>query len=115
MLTTQIATWISSLCCRNKYVVLLVLHLLLFLNLAHYQNKANLSLFYRCHFGSCSSNSVKSISLPYSHEMIICDANKLHDFSVIIPRCLKNVYVSSFFPHISGPEILCKAECFPDL
>ena len=52
--------------------------------LAHHQNVASLSLFYRYYFGRCYSAT--------------CYSDRLHDFSVTIPRCYKDVYVNSFFP-----------------
>ena len=50
--------------------------------LAPYWNVANLSLFYRYYFGTCSTRC----------------CNRLHNFSVSIFRCYKDVYVNSFFP-----------------
>ena len=32
--------------------------------------------------------------------------HELHDFSVTIPRCYKDVYVNSFFPHTTKIEYL---------
>ena len=65
--------------------------------LGHHQNIANLSLFCRYYFGRCSSKL----------------ADILHDFYVIIPRCYKDVYVNSFFPHIAKLQNSLPVECFP--
>ena len=39
--------------------------------------------------------------------------NNLHDFSVIILRRYKDVYVNSFFPHTAGLWSSLPSECFP--
>ena len=35
---------------------------------------------------------------PLAHHWNTCYSDRLHDFSVAIPRCYKDVYVNSFFP-----------------
>ena len=51
----------------------------------------------------CCNNTLKkrraNISLPFSPGRSTRYSDRLHDFSVTIPRCYKNVYVNSFFPH----------------
>ena len=42
------------------------------------------------------------LSLKNSVHLLTRYFDKLHDFSVIIPRCYKDVYVNSFFPHTAG-------------
>ena len=37
-------------------------------------------------------------NLPTSRRGSTCYSDRLHDFSVTIPRCYKDVYVNSFFP-----------------
>ena len=66
--------------------------------LAHHQNVASLNLFYMCYFDRCSSELAQMVPLPYSQGRSTCYSGRLHDFSVTIPRCYKNVYVNSFFP-----------------
>ena len=66
--------------------------------LAHCQNVANLSLFYRYYFGRCSSELAQLVPLPFSQRRSTCYSDRLHDFSVTIPRSYKDVYVNSFFP-----------------
>ena len=67
--------------------------------LAHRRNVASLSLFYRYYFGRCSSELAQLVPLPYSRGRSTRYSDRLHDFSVTIPRCYKDVYVNSFFPH----------------
>ena len=66
--------------------------------LAHCQNVASLSLFCRYYFGRCSAELAEQIPLPYSRGRSTCYSDRLHDFSVTIPRCYKDVYGNSFFP-----------------
>ena len=73
--------------------------------LAHRRNVASLSLFYRYYFGRCSSELAQLVTLPYFQGRSICYSDRLHDFSVTIRRCYKDVYVNSFFP--------LPIECFP--
>ena len=67
--------------------------------LAHCQNVASLSLFYRYYFGRCSSELAQLVPLPFSRGRSTRYSDRLHDFSVTIPRCYKDVYGNSFFPH----------------
>ena len=66
--------------------------------LAHHRNVASLSLFYRYYFGRCSSKLAPLLPLPFSRVRSTRYSDRLHDFSVTIPRCYKDVYVNSFFP-----------------
>ena len=97
-----VATWNCWISYKNGYVGLLVLHLLPSLEpLAHRQNVASLSLFYRYYFGRCSSELAQLVPLPYSRGRSTRYSDRLHDFSVTIPRCYNDVYVNSFFPRTS--------------
>ena len=62
--------------------------------LAHHQNVASLSLFYRYYFGRCSSELAQLVPLPYSWGRSTRYSDRLHHFSVTIPRCYKDVYVN---------------------
>ena len=62
--------------------------------LAHHQNVTSLSLFYRYYFGRCSSELAQLVPLPFSWGRSTCYSDRLHDFSVTIPRCYKDVYVN---------------------
>ena len=64
--------------------------------LAHRQNVASLSLSYRYYFGRCSSELAQLIPLPYSRGRSTSYADRLHDFSVTISRCYRDVYVNIF-------------------
>ena len=66
--------------------------------LAHRRNVASLSLFCRYYFGRWSSELFQLVSLPYSWGRCTRYSDRLHDFSVTIPRCYKDVYADSFFP-----------------
>ena len=78
-------------------------------SLAHRRNVVSLSLFYRCYFGRCSSELAELVTLPYSQERSTNYFDRLHNFSVNIPRCYKDFYVNSFFPctGILDSGILC--------
>ena len=81
--------------------------------LVHHQNVASLSLFYRYYFGRCSSELPQLIPLLYSRGRSTCYSDRLHDFSVTIPRYYKDVYVNSFFPHTARLWNSLATECFP--
>ena len=81
--------------------------------LAHCRNIAILSLFYSYYFGRCSSELAQLVPLPYSRERSTRYSDRLHDFSVTIPRCYKDVYVNSFFPRTARLWNSLPIECFP--
>ena len=60
---------------------------------------APLSPFYRYYFGRYSSQLAQLVSLSHSRGRSTSYFNNLHDFSVSIPRCYMDSFVSSFFPH----------------
>ena len=66
--------------------------------LPHCRNVTNLSLFRRYYFVRCSSELAQMVPLLYSQGRSTCYSDRLHDFFVIIPRCYRDVYVSSYFP-----------------
>ena len=80
--------------------------------LAHCRNVASLSLFYKHYFGRCSSELAQLVRLPLSRERFNRYSDRLHDFSVTIPRCYKDVYVNSFFPRTARPWNSLPIECF---
>ena len=101
--------WISY-----RYVGLLALYLLPLWNpWLIIKIVASLSLFYRHYFGRCSSELAQLVPLPYSRGRSTHYSDRLHDFSVTIPRCYKDVYVNSFFPHTARPWNFLPVECFP--
>ena len=81
--------------------------------LAHRRNVANLSLFYRYYFGRCSSELAQLVPLLYSRGRSTRYSDRLHDFSVTIPRGYKDVYVNSFFPRTARLWNSLPIECFP--
>ena len=81
--------------------------------LAHCRNVASLSLFYRYYFCRCSSELAQLVPLPYSQGRSTRYSDRLHDFSFIITRCCKDVYVNSFFPSTARLWNSLPIECFP--
>ena len=81
--------------------------------LAHHRNVPSLSLFYRYYFGRCSSELAQLVPLPFSRGRSTRYSERLHDFSVTIPRCYKDVYLNSFFPRNGRLWNSLPIECFP--
>ena len=81
--------------------------------LAHRRNVASLSLFNRYYFGRYSSELAELVPLHYSRGRSTHYSDRLHDFSVTIPRCYKDVYVNSFFPRTARLWNSLPIECFP--
>ena len=81
--------------------------------LAHRRNVASLSLFYRYYFGKCFSELFQLVPLPFSRDRSTRYSDRLHDFSVTIPRCCKDVYVNSFFTRAAKLWNSQPIECFP--
>ena len=82
-------------------------------HLAHRRNVASLSLFYRYYFGRCSLELAQHVPLPFSQRRSTLYSDRLHDFSVTIPRCYKDVYVNSFFLRTARLWNYLPIECFP--
>ena len=80
---------------------------------AHCLNVASVSLFCRYYFGRCSSELAQLVPLPFSRGRSTRYSNRLHDFSVTIPRCYKDVYVNSFFPRTTKLWNCLPIEYFP--
>ena len=83
--------------------------------LDHRRNVASFSigLFYRYHFGRCSSELAQLVPLPYSRGRSTRYSYRLHDFCVTIPRCYRDVYVNSLFPRTTRLWNSLPIECFP--
>ena len=81
--------------------------------LAYRRNVASLSLFYTYYFGRCSSELAKLVPLPFSRGRSTRYSERLHDFSVTIPICYKDVYVNSFFPRTAKFWNSLPIKCFP--
>ena len=82
-------------------------------HLAHCQNVANLSLFYRHYFGRCSLELTQLVPLPFCRGGSTHYSDRLHDFSVTIRRCYNVVNVNSFFPCTAGLWNSLPIEWFP--
>ena len=98
----------------NEYAGLLVLQLLLLLNpLVHHRNVVRLSLFYKYYFDRCLPELSNLVPFPFSQGRSTRYSDRLHDFSVTIPRCCKYAYISSLFPCTARPRHFLPIECFP--
>ena len=80
--------------------------------LAHFRNVASLSLFYRYYFGRCSSELAHLVPLTYFRGRFTHYSDGLHDFSVTIPRCYKDVHVNSFFSCTARLSAACRVLSF---
>ena len=81
--------------------------------LAHCGNVASLSHFCRYFSGRCPSKLAQLVPLPFTRGRSTRFSDRLHDFSVTIPRCYKDVYVSSFFSRTARLWNSLPVECFP--
>ena len=81
--------------------------------LAHRQNVAISRLSCRYYLGRFSSELAQLVPLPFFQGRSNCYPDRLHDFSVTIPRCYKDVYVNSFFPRTARLWNSLPIECFP--
>ena len=75
--------------------------------LAHRRNVASLSVFCRYYFGRCSSELAQLVPLPYSQGRSTHYSDRLHDFSVTIPRCYKMSMSTVSFLEQLDCGILC--------
>ena len=82
-------------------------------SLVHRRNVTSWSLLYRYYFDRCSVELTQQVPLPFSQERSTYYSDRLHDFSVTIPRCYKDVYVNSFFPCTARFWNSLPRECFP--
>ena len=73
---------------------------------------ASLSLIYRYYFGRCSLELAELVPLPFSRGRSAHYSDRLHDFSVNIPGCYKDVYVNSFVPGMAKRWNSLPIECF---
>ena len=81
--------------------------------LANNRNVASLSLFYRYHFGQCSSELSQQVPPPYSWGGSTRFSDRLNSFSVTIPICYKDVSGNSFLPRKARLWNSLPIECFP--
>ena len=97
---------------KNGYAGLLVLQLLLPLN-PWLIIKCSILKPFLYAFGRYSSELAQLVPLPFSQGRSTYYFDRLHDFSVTIPRCYKGVYVNSFFPCTARLWNCLPIECFP--
>ena len=81
--------------------------------LTHGWNVDSLRLFCRFYSGRCSDELTELILLPYSRGRCTRDSDRLHVFSVTIPKCYKAVFVNSFFPRTARLWNSVLVKCFP--
>ena len=81
--------------------------------LAHRRNVTNLGLLQRYYFGRCCSELAELVPLPFSRGRSTRYSDRLFDFSVIIPRCYKDVYINILFPRTARLWNCLPIECFP--
>ena len=63
--------------------------------------------------GRCSSELAQLVPFPFSRGRSTRYFDRLHDFSVIIPRCYKDDYVNSVLPRTARIWNSLPIECFP--
>ena len=80
--------------------------------LAHHLNVASISLFHRYYFGRCSSDFAQLVPLPFSRGRSTRYFDRLHDFSVTIPRFYKDVMSTVSFLAQLNSGILCLKNVF---
>ena len=73
---------------------------------------ASVSLFCRYYFDRCSSELAQLVPLPFSRGKSTRYSDRLHDFSVTIPRCYNDVYVNGLFPPTARLWNCLPIECF---
>ena len=110
--------WICQISYRNMYLGLMVRNLLPFLIpwlIVEMCNQLIVEMCksFRYFFGRCSSELVELVPLAYFRWRSTYYSNRLHNFSVTIPRCFKDVYVNNFFPRTFRLWNSLPAECFP--
>ena len=80
-------------------------------SLGHHRNVSSLSLRY--YFGRYSSKLAQLVPLLFSRERSTRYSDRLHDFSVTILRCYKDVSADSFFLRTARLWNSLPIECFP--
>ena len=80
--------------------------------LADCRNVASLSLFYMYYFGDVLLNWLNWFHFLFFWGRPTCYSDRLHNFSVTIPRCCKDIYINSFFPGYARLWNFLLIECF---
>ena len=97
---------------QNFYKIIMYIIIYKLLNFIRINSRSK-SPFYRYYFDRCSFGLTELVPLPYSRERSTCYSDRLNDFSVMIPRCCKDVYANSFFPCTVRLRNSLHIECFP--
>ena len=71
------------------------------------------TVFYRYYFSRSSLQQAQLVPFPFSSGRCTHFSDRLHDFSVTIPRCYKNGNVNSFFPRKARLWNSLPIKCFP--
>ena len=79
-LVLLVSTWDSWISYKNGYTGLCPSHAAPLELLAHCQNVASLSLFYRYYFGRWSSELAELVPFPCAWGRSTCYSDRLHDF-----------------------------------
>ena len=76
-----------------------------------YKNEFSDICCYRYYFGRYSSKLAQLAPLPYSQVRSTCYCDSVNDFSFVIPKLYKDVYVNSFFPRTTRLWNYLPIEC----
>ena len=82
--------------------------------LSHRRNVASLSLFYKYYNGRCSKELASLVPSTKIYSRSTRLSIKSHPFTVTVPKCSKNSYLSSFFPRTSILWNSLPSSCFPE-
>ena len=81
--------------------------------LGDHVNVTSLSHICSNYIGRCTPDLTGQVLLPCSRGRSTCYSDRLHDFSVIVPRCLRMfIYLNSFFPCTAKLWNFVCANCF---
>ncbi|XP_065679767.1 uncharacterized protein LOC136094102 [Hydra vulgaris] len=81
---------------------------------SHRRNVASLSLFSKYSDVHCSKELASLVPSSKVHSRATLLSIKSHPFTVTVPKCSKNSYLSNFFPRTSILWNLLPSSCFPD-
>ena len=108
------STWMCQISYRNGYVGLFTPSFSVSPEpLAHFWNEVILILFSGYYFGRCWSELGELVQLSYSRGRSTRYSDRLHGFSVAIPKRYKDIYEGSFFSGAARPCNSVHAEYFP--
>ena len=97
---------------KNGFAELLILHLLPLLNPWLIIEMQPVQVFLQVLLWQMFILTGSTSSIPYSRERSTRYSDRLHDISVTVSGCYKNVYVNSFFPCTTILWNSLPIECF---